>query len=160
MRRSRKQSAAKTAPAYAVPGAGSILVPIDFSEHSQRALTYAGALARNSKAAVILLHVVEPVAMPDFEFHPLMRERDDLAKSANKRLGLLAGKVGLGGPHVFKTVVRHGTPFYEITDAARTLKVDLIVIATHGYTGIKHVVLGSTAERVVRHATCPVLVVR
>jgi nucleotide-binding universal stress UspA family protein len=57
-------------------------------------------------------------------------------------------------------VVRLGHPYQEITDAARELKVDLIVISTHGYTGLKHVLLGSTAERIVRHAPCPVLTVR
>jgi nucleotide-binding universal stress UspA family protein len=59
-----------------------------------------------------------------------------------------------------KTLVRHGVAFDEITKAARELCVDMIVISTHGYTGLKHVVMGSTAERVVRYAGCPVLVVR
>ena len=61
---------------------------------------------------------------------------------------------------VEQTLVRHGVPYVEVTDAARTLKMDLIVITTHGYTGLKHVFLGSTAERIVRHAPCPVLTVR
>jgi nucleotide-binding universal stress UspA family protein len=56
--------------------------------------------------------------------------------------------------------VRHGRAFQEIAEAARSLPADLIIIATHGYTGIKHALLGSTTERVVRHAPCPVLVVR
>jgi nucleotide-binding universal stress UspA family protein len=158
--RSRRMATPKGAPTFALPRVSSILVPVDFSDHSQKALSYAAALARNSNVAVTLLHVVEPIAMPDFEFHPLMREREDLAKSATQRLATLANKVGLGGPNAAKVLVRHGTPFFEITGAARTLKTDLIVIATHGYTGIKHVLLGSTAERVVRHAGCPVLVVR
>ena len=57
-------------------------------------------------------------------------------------------------------LVRFGRSFHEIAEAARTRKVDLIIISTHGYTGLKHAVLGSTTERVVRHAHCPVLVVR
>jgi nucleotide-binding universal stress UspA family protein len=61
---------------------------------------------------------------------------------------------------VERVLVRYGTPFAEITDAARTLKADLIILTTHGYTGLKHVFMGSTAERVVRHAPCPVLTVR
>jgi nucleotide-binding universal stress UspA family protein len=56
--------------------------------------------------------------------------------------------------------VRNGTAFDEIVRAAGSLRADLIIIATHGYTGLKHVLMGSTAERVVRHAPCPVLVVR
>ena len=58
------------------------------------------------------------------------------------------------------SLVRVGHPYQEITQAAQELKADLIVIATHGYTGLKHILLGSTAERVVRHASCPVLTVR
>jgi len=57
-------------------------------------------------------------------------------------------------------LIRKGTPHKEITDAARELEADLIIIATNGYTGFAHVLLGSTTERVVRHAPCPVLVVR
>ncbi len=59
-----------------------------------------------------------------------------------------------------KPVIRIGQPFHEIATGAKTLKADLIVVSTHGYTGLKHVLLGSTAERVVRHAPCPVLTVR
>jgi nucleotide-binding universal stress UspA family protein len=59
-----------------------------------------------------------------------------------------------------KTIVRQGRAFHEIVTAARSLNADLIVIATHGYTGLKHVLLGSTAERVVQHAHCPVFVVK
>ena len=57
-----------------------------------------------------------------------------------------------------RTTVRNGVPFQEITRAATSLGADMIILTTHGYTGLKHVVLGSTAERVVRHADCPVLV--
>jgi nucleotide-binding universal stress UspA family protein len=61
---------------------------------------------------------------------------------------------------VEKVLVRFGRSFHEITEAARNRKADLIIISTHGYTGLKHAVLGSTTERVVRYAPCPVLVVR
>jgi nucleotide-binding universal stress UspA family protein len=61
---------------------------------------------------------------------------------------------------VEKLLVRQGRAFHEIAEAARTLKSDLVIISTHGFTGVKHALLGSTAERVVRHAPCPVLVVR
>jgi universal stress protein A len=75
-------------------------------------------------------------------------------------LTLLAAKNGIPDEVLHKILVRTGSPFHEITEAARTLKVDLIIIATHGRSGLTRALLGSTAERVVRHATCPVLVLR
>ena len=82
-----------------------------------------------------------------------------LNKGATERLARLAQEQV---PAQFRanTLVRVGKPYHEITSAARELNIDLIVISTHGYTGLKHVVLGSTAERVIRHAPCPVLTVR
>jgi len=76
-----------------------------------------------------------------------------------KRLGELAQGYEGKNFNFERIIVRKGTPFHEITLAAASTKADLIVIATHGYTGLKHVFLGSTTERVVRHARCPVLVV-
>ena len=77
-----------------------------------------------------------------------------------RELERVVKQAGVSPKLIEKTLVRFGRSFHEIADAARTLKVDLIVIATHGYTGLKHALLGSTTERVVRHAPCPVLVVR
>jgi nucleotide-binding universal stress UspA family protein len=65
-----------------------------------------------------------------------------------------------GGDVPVQTLVRTGTPFREITETARSLGADMIVLTTHGYTGLMHGLLGSTAERIVRYADCPVLVVR
>jgi len=107
-----------------------------------------------------LLHVVEPIAMPDFANFPLLMENDRVARVFRTKLDLLCKREAIKPRLIEKTLVRFGKPFQEICDAARGLKVDLIVISTHGYTGLKHAVLGSTAERVVRHAPCPVLVVR
>ena len=76
------------------------------------------------------------------------------------QLDLLCKREAINPKLMERTLVRHGVPFHEITEAARTLQTDLIIIATHGYTGLKHALLGSTAERVVRHAPCPVLSVR
>jgi nucleotide-binding universal stress UspA family protein len=59
-----------------------------------------------------------------------------------------------------KMIVRSGQPYFEIAEVAREVKADLIVLTTHGYTGIKRVLLGGMAERIVRHAPCPVLTVR
>jgi len=138
----------------------TILVPVDLSEPSKRALRYAFALAQQFGAKLILLYAVEPVATPDFAYHPLMKEPDEIAAAAEENLKKLCVQEGIDSSWVEKVVVRSGVAHGEITEAAKSLKADLIVIATHGHTGLKHVLLGSTAERVVRHAGCPVLVVR
>ncbi len=138
----------------------SILVPIDFSKPSEKALEYAAALAEQFGAKLTVLNVVEPFPTPDFAYHPLVMENDKLMAETKRRLEREAKKLGLE-PDVFeKFLVRQGVPYREITDAARMLKVDLIVISTHGYSGLAHMFMGSTAERVVRHAGCPVLVLR
>lgn len=139
----------------------SILVPLDFSPPSKKALDYAVTFARQFKAKLTLLHVVEPVATPDFAASfPLMMEDDKLMAAAKNRLEDAVKAARIPRSAVEKILVRFGRSFHEIADAARTRKVDLIIISTHGYTGLKHALLGSTTERVVRHAPCPVLVVR
>jgi nucleotide-binding universal stress UspA family protein len=139
----------------------SILVPIDFSESCRKALTYAVRLAEHFGAKLTLLHVVEPVAMPDFvKSFPLAMENEKVVAACKTKLDELAREQSIDPRFVPTTLVRDGRSFDEITAAARTLKVDLIIISTHGYTGLKHAILGSTTERVVRYAPCPVLVVR
>lgn len=139
----------------------SILVPLDFSTESRRALDYAAALARQFKAKLTLLHVIEPIAMPDFAgSFPLVMENDESMAWAEKQLEKMARSARIPTATVEKILVRLGRSFHEIAEAARTRKVDLIILATHGYTGLTHALLGSTTERVVRHAPCPVLVVR
>jgi nucleotide-binding universal stress UspA family protein len=139
----------------------SILVPIDFSGPSKLALKYAVPFAEQFEAKLTLLHVVEPVPMPDFaRTYPLLIENDKLMAASKAQLELLMKQEAIDPKIVDQTLVRLGRCFHEIADAARTLKVDLIIISTHGYTGFKHALLGSTTERVVRHAPCPVLVVR
>ncbi len=138
-----------------------ILVPIDFSKLSKAALPWATFLAEQFKAEVVLLHVVEkfPIdylmgrELTSHTIVPLMKQAEaDLERAAAD----LAKSFGIK----ISAAVREGKPHEEICEAAKTLAVDLVVLTTHGYTGLKHVWLGSTAERVVRHAVCPVLVVR
>lgn len=138
---------------------GHILVPTDFSDPSRKALKYATRFAEQFGAKITLLYVNEPVMYPDFAYYPLAMENDQVNEIARTKLAALGAKE-IGARHIEQTLVRTGNPFHEITEAARTLKMDLIIISTHGYTGLKHAVLGSTAERVVRHAPCPVLTVR
>jgi nucleotide-binding universal stress UspA family protein len=138
----------------------SILVPIDFSPPSAQALKYAAELAVRFGAKITLLNVVQPVATPDFAYYPLMMENDKVIAQTKRELERVPDSQGVDSSLIERILVRNGVPFHEITDAAKSLKADLIVISTHGYTGLTHVLLGSTAERVVRHARCPVLVVR
>ena len=139
----------------------SILVPTDFSTASKKALLYAVAFARQFGAKLTLLYIMEPVATPDFAMaFPLAMENERVTLECKRQLERIAREEDLEPALVEKILVRHGRAYDEITRAAKSLKVDLIVMSTHGYTGLKHVLMGSTTERVVRHASCPVLVVR
>ena len=150
-----------TVPATEAFEVKSILVPIDFSAGSEKALARAVPLAHQFGAKLTLLHVVEPAGTPDFDTSfPLLLDDDKLKGACRNRLDRIVKDGQIEPKLIEKTLVRFGRAFNEIVRAAKTLKVDLIVISTHGYTGLKHAFLGSTTERVVRHASCPVLVVR
>ena len=139
-----------------------ILVPIDFSDCSLRALDYAIALGLSFGAKLTLLHVVEPTPHPQSHLGvtpPLDETNQTLVEAGRERLAAL-GKKRIGTRLRTETLVRMGRAHSEIPDTASALGADLIVVGTHGYTGLKHVLLGSTAERIVRHAHCPVLTVR
>jgi len=146
------------AVAHPVSRLTNILVPVDFSIASEKALTYAVSIARQFGAKITLLHVSQ-AQLYGCEFAYLPIEDDAMCQRIRELLDSLAtGKVG---PDLLAdTVVRNGVPFDEIVKAAKELNSDLIVINTNGHTGLKHILLGSTAERVVRYAPCPVLVVR
>jgi len=108
-----------------------------------------------------VLNVVEPVATPDFaKSFPLAMENDKAMAKSKRHLERVVRDLEIEPALMEKILVRYGRSFNEIADAARMLKANLIIISTHGYTGLKHALLGSTTERVVRHAPCPVLVVR
>ena len=139
-----------------------ILVPVDFSPLSKKAVHYATRLARQFGAELNLFHVVEPEIPPAFDgfmIPPPPVSNGSSTHSAGQLKALVNSVRNAGAPRVSSTV-RCGLGSIEIVDAAKELDVDLIVIATHGYTGWKHFAIGSTAERVVRAAPCPVLVVR
>jgi nucleotide-binding universal stress UspA family protein len=136
-----------------------IIVPIDFSQTSAQALPYAAALAETFTAEIILLHVIEPMSIPvDSGYMPPQIQPED-KNVAQQHLLDLSREVFEDNVRV-RVLVRKGLPFRETTEAAKSLDADMIVLTTHGYTGLAHVLLGSTAERVVRHADCAVLVVR
>ncbi|MEP0822329.1 MAG: universal stress protein [Ignavibacterium sp.] len=139
-----------------------ILVPIDFSDHSRKALRYAIPFAEQFGATIDLVYVVEPTVYPaDFSFGQVgfPAIEDELRKRGAEELDELVEKE-IGKRVKARRAVRTGKAFYEIILYAREEKMDLIIIATHGHTGIEHVLFGSTAEKVVRKAPCPVLVVR
>jgi len=134
-----------------------ILFPTDFSENSEYAFLYALAFARDFGSKLYLLHVVYfPPQMPEFD---IGRVLDGLVKSAEKNLKKLIQKT----PEtqvIFHPEVRVGVEYPEIIELAEREKIDLIVMGTRGRTGLAHAFLGSVAERVVRHAPCPVLTVK
>jgi nucleotide-binding universal stress UspA family protein len=139
-----------------------ILVPIDFSEHSKNALKYAIPFAQQFIASIDLLYVVEPTVYPaDFSFGQVgfPNVEDELRKRGAEELDELIDRV-IAGRVRARRVIKTGKPFYEINEYAREANMDLIIIATHGHTGVEHILFGSTAEKVVRKAPCPVLVVR
>ena len=137
-----------------------ILVTTDFSPESQKAFRYAVAFAKQFGASLDVVCIVEPVPiMSGTEMSPIAVDASATVKSTQRKLmDWIAREV----PSTVRTtaMVRQGRAFLEIVAAARQRSSDLIVISTHGYSGLMHVFMGSTAERVVRHASCPVLVVR
>jgi universal stress protein A len=148
-------------PRPAPRGIKSILVPVDFSKASLKALVYAESLCEQFNATMTLLYVIEPVGAADFMYaFPLTLGEDELRAKGKASVEKFARKNRVKRSLIETTLVRTGRAFHEICEAARTLKVDLIVISTHGYSGINHAIMGSVTERVVRHAPCPVLVVR
>jgi nucleotide-binding universal stress UspA family protein len=136
-----------------------ILVPIDFSRPSGFALLAAADFARQYGGRITLVTVIEPDPFHRFETHALAVSRKTLDGRLRSELSEFGHKLA-GKDNIEAVLVRHGIPFDEIVKAARALKTDLIIIATHGHTGLKHVLLGSTAERVIRYAPCAVLTVR
>ena len=138
-----------------------ILVPVDFSPCSERALQYALAFAGQFNASLVLLQVVEAFPIDYLVGFESSRQSNDwLIEQSRKRLKQLTRKLTATGAISGEPIVNFGKPFQEIVQVAKDQGADLIVIATHGYTGLKYIQLGSTTERVVRHAPCPVLVVR
>lgn len=136
-----------------------ILVPTDFSDCSKRALTYASELAKRFGAEVHLLHVAQPPAIGGMYAASLPDEALYPEESAKQQIEALEVPEADRISRVQRSV-QLGVPFVEIVRCARQNDVDLIVIGTHGRTGIMHMLLGSVAEKVVRKAPCAVLAVR
>jgi len=138
-----------------------ILVPTDFSEYADYALDYAIELAKILQARLTVLYVyylpslalgeVSPAVLDD----TLQAMETNARQQAQKALARVL-KAGIQGD----SILVEGTPFQTIIDTAKDKEADLIVMGTHGRTGLSHVLMGSVAEKVVRLAPCPVLVTR
>ena len=140
-----------------------LLVPTDFSEDSEQAARYAVELAKRFQAEIHCIHVVDIPAdlLSTSDYYmtgPSEGFLDQIREESKKNLEAFAKK-NLEGTQV-RTAFLEGSPFVEIIRYARNQEIDLVVIATHGRTGLRHVLFGSVAEKVVRKAPCPVLVVK
>ena len=136
----------------------NILVPLDFSEMSLKSLQYAVAFAKQFGARLTLLHIVQPPTYsPELPFPPQL-DTEDIAAIDEQLQDIRATRIPPEVP--VETAVRQRFVFDGILEMAREISADLIITTTHGHTGLKHLLLGSTAENIVRRAPCPVLVVR
>lgn len=140
-----------------------ILVPVDFSEFSKNALRYAAEFAQqNSSEVLYLIYVIEPiiypadfsmgqVALPSVELEVNSKAKDELENLARKEIPESL---------CYEIIIKTGKPFVEINETASEIDADLIIIASHGHTGVEQILFGSTAEKVIRKAPCPVLSLR
>jgi universal stress protein A len=141
-----------------------ILVPVDFSQPSLQALDYAIEFGQPFKPEFVVLHVLEPVYYPGagdmygpgYDMGLVYQELERAGRDQLSRIAATLQKKRL----TVRTLLRVGTAYHVIVETAKKLKADLIIMSTHGRTGLSHVVMGSVAEKVVRSAACPVLTVR
>lgn len=139
-----------------------ILVPVDFSLPSQNALRYAIEFAKKFEAELLLVHVIEPPAYaPAFARGGPIEETDEQRRANEWFASELTDQARQEVPDSvrFRTLLLKGTASTEIAQCATREEVDLIVMATSGRSGLKDVLVGSTAERVLRRAPCPVMTV-
>ena len=148
------------------PAFSRILVPVDFSKHSERTVSYAAKFASRYESTIQLLHVFE---IPDYVITPFACRKqnpedvkklvDTAEQEARDNLAAIERRLSDRGIKV-EVYLRVGAPFDEIVQTANHFNVDLIIIGSHGYSPLTRLLVGSTAERVVEHAPCPVLVVK
>ena len=137
----------------------TILCPTDFSEDSCRAIEYGARFARIADGLLLLAHIIH---VPSGELYQPVRPTlsfDEATARARTLLEEIQQK-RTGGYARCELLVEIGDPYEQLVAIARQRSVDLIVTATHGRSGLEHLVMGSVAEKVIRHAPCPVLVVR
>jgi nucleotide-binding universal stress UspA family protein len=138
-----------------------ILVPTDFSTHSLKAFRYATELARAFSAEIVLLHIFDSRVVENiYHIHPFSpdKARQEMLQVAERKMEEL-----MSAEEARELVIRaeyaEGIPPVEVKSMAESVEADLIVMGTHGATGLSHLLYGSTAEGVVRGAPCPVLTI-
>lgn len=139
-------------------GINKILVPVDFSSSSEDTIEYAAMIAEKFEATLILMHVIESLPYSVTDTFKVIEHRNTLQTLAGALLGNLSDDLQ-GRKLTAKTHLVWGNPSREILATAHREKPDLIVMGTHGRTGLPHVILGSVAEKTVRLARVPVLTV-
>jgi nucleotide-binding universal stress UspA family protein len=141
-----------------------ILIPTDFSETSKEALKYAMSMSKEYEAEMTVLNVVnEHIYTEGFNIPRVMSIQDlekELCRQAETQMQEFLKDVRRLDEVKYKKVVIPGNPYLAILEYAKTNNVDLIVIGTHGRSGLEHMLFGSTAEKVIRKAPCPVLTVK
>lgn len=140
----------------------TILFPTDFSNGARAAMDSALSLAKDYDAKLVLLYVIQDISIAEWYIPSSISAADfteEMKTSAGKEMEKWAVEAKAKVKDVDQMVV-HGVPFVEIIRTAKEKNADLIVIGTHGRTGIDHMLFGSTAEKVVRKSPCPVLTVR
>ncbi len=139
--------------------ADKILCPVDFSEASREAMEIAADMARKLESSLTLLHVIQlpSIALPDGAYYI---PSTDVGPEIDETLAEWRKDVIVRGVHVVHTQRAIGIPHDEILKFAEEGGYGLIVLGTHGRTGLDHLLIGSVAEKVVRRAPCPVLTVR
>ncbi|HBI23773.1 MAG TPA: universal stress protein [Nitrospiraceae bacterium] len=138
---------------------GKILFPTDFSESAENASRYALSLAKKYGSKVYVIHVIEPFTYTTEFGLDFSAQLKEMEASARRLLDDIAASIKKTNLDV-ESVLITGEPFVEIIKYARKEQVDLIVMATHGRSGIEHMLMGSVAEKVVRKSPCPVLTIK
>jgi nucleotide-binding universal stress UspA family protein len=137
----------------------TIIAPTDFSDASFTALEYAVRFARAADGTVVVPHILHNPMSDEFRIEGHRVPFAEVKSKAEEHLAALRQDKLAGYPKCVMQV-EVGDPYSEIMNIARQQKADLIVIATHGRTGLQHLIMGSVAEKIIRHAPCPVFVVR
>ena len=139
-------------------GFKKILVATDFSDYADHAIEYAEVLAKQFESEILLLHVIESFTYSLTDSMTVIGHDQALSATAEALLENLKSEL-LGKGFSVESLLTHGTAYKEIVEQAKGAASDLIVVGTHGRTGMEHLLLGGVAEKVVRLAACPVLTV-
>lgn len=138
-----------------------VMLPVDFSEHGEKAASYAAWFAKSNGGVVHLVHVIanpfDEIYVPDEAPQWTMTKHAELKA---RELLEAAARQNLPADCARQLHVAMGDPYEKLMEVAKSIAADVIVLSTHGRGGIAHLVIGSVAEKIVRHSDCPVFVVR